>query len=107
MTKLLIHDAGLTHIVDLRPGEKLVIGRSFECDFQVRSEGASRLHAVIRPEGKGHVVEDAGSTNGTLINAEPLVGAHTMKAGDVVLVGACSIHVHDDPPRPPTATASS
>ncbi len=99
LTKLLIQDAGLTHIVDLRPKETLVVGRSFDCGFQVRSEGASRRHVILRPDGDGHSVEDAGSTNGTLLNAAPLTGSRPIKAGDVVTLGACTIQVFDDPPR--------
>lgn len=32
----------------------------------------SRRHAHIRKENKGYVIEDLGSTNGTLVNGEPL-----------------------------------
>jgi pSer/pThr/pTyr-binding forkhead associated (FHA) protein len=62
------------------------IGRLPECDVVVSDPGASRRHAEIRHRDGAYVVTDLGSTNGTLVNAEP-VGSRELHDGDRITVG--------------------
>jgi len=61
--------------------------------------GLSRTHCRIRSAGKGFVVEDAGSTNGTRLNGQRIQGAEPLCSGDVVRIGSTEI-VFDDPLSP-------
>ena len=66
---------------------RLILGRAEDCDIVLDDEGVSRRHAlfVVTPDRKV-MVEDFGSTNGTLvegelINVRELVGGERMKFG--------------------------
>lgn len=59
----------------------------------------SRTHCRIRDAGKGFVVEDAGSTNGTRLNGRRIEGAEPLCSGDTIKIGSTEI-VFDDPLSP-------
>jgi pSer/pThr/pTyr-binding forkhead associated (FHA) protein len=48
--------------------QKVVIGRSKDCDIRVADPNASRRHAEVRQEGSAFWLHDLGSTNGTTVN---------------------------------------
>jgi hypothetical protein len=51
--------------------DRVVVGRGSEADLRINDPGVSRRHAELRLEGGGDlVVEDLGSTNGTLVDGE-------------------------------------
>jgi uncharacterized RDD family membrane protein YckC len=68
--------------------EKLVIGRSRSCDIRLREDSVSRLHAALVWRNQELVLEDLGSSNGTFVNGERVLGPHPVAAGDVVLFGS-------------------
>ena len=85
--------AALIVLEDGRPGRTVhirrgvaTIGRLPECDVVVSDPGASRRHAQIRYENGAYVVSDLGSTNGTLVNSEP-VRSRELRDGDRITVG--------------------
>jgi len=49
------------------------IGRGPEADIQVDAAGVSRLHALLRLEGRHLMLTDLGSTNLTKVGGKPLV----------------------------------
>ena len=49
----------------LAPGQDAVVGRDPSCRVHLDHDLVSRRHLVIRGEGGGWIVEDAGSLNGT------------------------------------------
>jgi FhaA, N-terminal domain/FHA domain len=63
------------------------IGRLADCEIVLEDPNASRRHAEIRPDGDGYVVTDLGSTNGTLVNGQP-IDRRRLNDGDVVTIGA-------------------
>jgi len=67
------------------------IGRRSGQDVVVDDPRASRAHAVVRSSGGRHVVEDLGSTNGTLVNGAPLVGERLLEDGDVIGIGSVEV----------------
>jgi DNA-binding NtrC family response regulator len=76
-------------VIPIAPGERLVAGRSEECEIQLPGTSASRRHAVFEHvAGRGIVVEDLGGKNGTRVGRRVL---HKTKAllgpGDVCTVG--------------------
>jgi Protein of unknown function (DUF3662)/FHA domain len=67
--------------------QSVAIGRLPECDIVISDPGASRRHATItREDGSEYVLTDLGSTNGTLVNDEP-VGEHLLSDGDRITIG--------------------
>ncbi|HEV7772005.1 MAG TPA: FHA domain-containing protein [Conexibacter sp.] len=58
-------------------------------DVEIRLEDpfASTRHARIERQGSVLVVEDLGSTNGTLLNDEPLAGPQPLHHGDRIRIG--------------------
>jgi hypothetical protein len=45
-------------------GDRVVIGRSKDCDIQVPDPNVSRRHAEVRRDGDGYLLVDLDSTNG-------------------------------------------
>jgi len=62
------------------------IGRQSTNDIVVLTEKASRQHARITPSGKQFVLEDLGSSNGTLVNGIR-IQRHTLENGDEIRIG--------------------
>ncbi len=68
-------------------GERQIyIGRKETNDFILNDEGASRVHAYISYERHRHVLHDAGSLNGTYVNAK-LTDRRDLRDGDKILIG--------------------
>src|SRR2546429_4880800 len=65
----------------------LSIGRSGEADVQIDDRYASGLHARIYAHGGRFYVEDLKSTNGTLLNDDPLAGEAELMADDLIRIG--------------------
>lgn len=66
--------------------ERFTFGRKASCDIQINDQGVSKEHAVILTVGNDQILEDLGSTNGTLVNGEK-VQRHILQNGDVIDVG--------------------
>jgi Protein of unknown function (DUF3662)/FHA domain len=86
--------ATLTLLEDGRPGRSyrlgrspVTIGRLPENDIVVSDPGASREHARIRFDGERFVLNDLGSTNGTLVNDDP-TPERPLEDGDRITIGS-------------------
>jgi hypothetical protein len=64
----------------------VTVGRDSTCDLVLADPRASRRHAEIVRDGNAWRVRDLGSSNGTLLNAEPIVESE-LGLGDVLTVG--------------------
>lgn len=63
------------------------IGRTSECDLVIPDDDrVSRVHARLDWDGSNWVLVDLGSTNGTLVNGEP-VTERKLQPGDIIEVG--------------------
>lgn len=78
---------GTTLIVDSLPAE---LGRAPDTDLVLDDETVSRRHAVLRGDNESLQVEDLGSSNGTAINGNPMVGALSLLDGDLVSFGSAT-----------------
>jgi pSer/pThr/pTyr-binding forkhead associated (FHA) protein len=72
-------------------GNRLVIGRSPDCDVEIESNEVSREHAELSRGRAGWVVADLESRNGTFVNSERIERCAVI-AGDVVRLGE-TVHV--------------
>jgi pSer/pThr/pTyr-binding forkhead associated (FHA) protein len=85
--------AGREIVID-RP---LVIGRAEDADVVLDDGEVSRHHVRITPGGDGSAtVEDLGSTNGTFINQNELVGPAHLGPGDDLLLGVTVLRMRTD-----------
>jgi diguanylate cyclase (GGDEF)-like protein len=72
--------------------DKVILGRALEADVRVNDARASRLHASITAERDPatgeprYRITDLGSTNGTIINGQPVTNA-LLQDGDKVVIG--------------------
>ena len=75
------------------------IGRDINNTIAVDDPFMSAEHAVLTFRGRSWYVEDRGSTNGTYLNGEPVMGVAPLGFGDEVQVGRLRLRL--DRPRPP------
>lgn len=69
-------------------GDELTIGRSDQCGLNVSEDSfVSQFHARMFQRDGQVWVEDLGSTNGTLVNQQPITQPVSLRDGDVVQVG--------------------
>lgn len=84
---------------------RLTIGR--EGDFRLIDPTVSRMHAAVTPAGGGKVIlEDLGSTGGTVVNGNRLFGPVTLQGGEQILMGGSMLEFVADVPEaaaPPAA----
>jgi len=66
---------------------EIVVGRDDGVDITIPSPAVSRRHARFMLEGDGYVLEDLGSSNGTFINGDRLIGRRVLKSGDQIRLG--------------------
>ncbi len=66
----------------------LVIGRDTGCDIVIAGRQISRRHAEIIPTPRGYILNDT-SSNGTLLNGQPVEERRLLASGDVI---ACGTH---------------
>ncbi|HNI09123.1 MAG TPA: FHA domain-containing protein [Thiobacillaceae bacterium] len=86
MAKLLITRAGKNPIHFFIEAERVVAGRQEGCALVLDAAGVSKEHAAILTVGNDHILEDLGSTNGTLINGEK-VSRHILQNRDLIEIG--------------------
>jgi pSer/pThr/pTyr-binding forkhead associated (FHA) protein len=77
----------------LLPGA-FTLGRSSECNLCIEDPRASRVHALIRSDDESAVLQDAGSSNGTLVNGVRLQRAQPLQQGDAIQIGDTVLTVH-------------
>lgn len=71
----------------------VVIGRSPGADIVIGDTFVSGRHARVAPVGHDVVIEDLGSTNGTLLNGSAVTRPQSLRPGDIIDIGAVRITV--------------
>ncbi|MDR1600491.1 MAG: ATP-binding cassette domain-containing protein [Oscillospiraceae bacterium] len=77
--------------VPLGPERSFTIGREPSCDIVVPHVSVSREHATLTRQGGAFILQDNHSTNGTLLNNRPVVGAVRVERRDVI--GVANAHI--------------
>lgn len=66
---------------------ELFIGRDLSNDIVINDPEISRRHSRLFTQGNTFVLEDLGSTNGTFVNGQRLMGPNMLRPGDVITFG--------------------
>ncbi len=75
-------------------GKKWLAGREDTCDIFLPDRKASRRQFEISSTPEGYFITDLGSSNGTVLNGDPLIpeDPRALKSGDVVSVQSLLLH---------------
>src|SRR5262249_54009079 len=69
-------------------GEHFVVGRGKDADLALADPGISRTHCeIFRDEDGRFLIQDQGSTNGTLVNGAKVLGRE-LRPGDRIQIGS-------------------
>lgn len=66
---------------------EMFIGRDLSNDIVVNDPEISRRHARLFQQGNSYVLEDLGSTNGSFVNGQRVMGQNVLRPGDSVAFG--------------------
>lgn len=73
-------------VYELTQGE-LTLGRDVSNHLVINDPEVSRRHARLYSQLGSYIIEDLGSTNGTFVNGQRLLGPYTLRHGDVIGLG--------------------
>ncbi len=81
-------------VLRLESGTTKTVGRTTGADFIVDEALVSRVHCRLTASATGDLmVEDLGSTNGTLVNGRP-VDREPLRPGDTLTIGRLDLTVN-------------
>jgi hypothetical protein len=75
---------------EFRLGDVMTVGRDRDNDVVLDDDGISGRHLRVRREDGDFTLIDQATTNGTLVNGEPVV-RHTLQDGDLVKIGSTTL----------------
>ena len=92
--------------IDLQ-GAEIMIGRDTSNTIVINDVEVSRKHARLVAQAGGYLIEDAGSTNGTFVNGQRLMGPHLLSPGELLMFGENVSLVYEAVQYDPDATQIS
>jgi pSer/pThr/pTyr-binding forkhead associated (FHA) protein len=66
---------------------EIFIGRDLANDISINDPEVSRRHARIFLQGNNYVLEDLGSTNGTMVGGQRLMGPYLLRPMELIVFG--------------------
>jgi S1-C subfamily serine protease len=82
---------------------ELVVGRLDPADIVIVDPRVSGRHARVQPSPGGIVIEDLGSSNGTLVDGVAIIEPRELRGGETIQVGDTRLKVEGAKPPPATA----
>lgn len=79
---------------------KFLVGRERDCHLRPNSEMISRHHCVFTTDDYGVRLRDLGSTNGTIVNDQPIRGEVVLNMGDIIRIGKLTFEMMIGPAVP-------
>jgi len=83
---------------------EMVIGRDLTVDIVINDVEVSRKHAHLIAQQGGYLLEDLGSTNGTVVNGLRLTSPYLLHPGEQILLGEHITLVFETAQPDPEAT---
>ena len=78
-------------------GDSLSLGRTDDNDITIENHSVSSSHGSLTRQGDTYLLKDLGSTNGTVVNGQPVTEV-LLKDRDVVFFGAMEfVFAHEVP----------
>lgn len=87
--------------------DEVSLGRDIVNEIIINDPEISRKHARFIKKGGGYQLEDLGSTNGTYVNGQRLMGPHQLVSGELIMFGENVGMVFDRTSFDPDATLVS
>lgn len=75
------------------PAAKFMIGRDPDCQLRPASQAVSKKHCAIEVREGRVYVADIGSTNGTVVRGEIIIGEVEVQSGDALKVGPLEFRI--------------
>lgn len=85
-----VWSAGRSELVNLE-GQDVSVGRADSNDVVLADAAVSAVHASLARYRGWWCVKDLGSSNGTFVNGEPVIGDRRLRAGDEIRLGSSRI----------------
>lgn len=86
--QIVVHAGPLAGKGYLFNGDLITFGRDPENDIAWQDGQVSRHHARLARRAGQLILEDLGSTNGTLVNGKPISGPHILQPADIISIGS-------------------
>ena len=67
--------------------DELTIGRDITNRIVINDPEVSRKHSRLTLQSGAYVIEDLGSTNGTFVDGQRLIGPHMLRPGETIMLG--------------------
>jgi predicted component of type VI protein secretion system len=87
--------------------KEIGIGRDVSNEVFINDAEVSRRHAHLTMQASTYAIEDTGSTNGTYVNGQRLIGTRLLQPGDTILLGEKVTLSYELVPDDPNATIAS
>lgn len=87
--------------------DEVVIGRDVNANFVISDPEISRRHARVYMQGANYVVEDLGSTNGTVVSGQRIAGPYILRPGEMITLGEHTLVLFEQFLLDPDATIAS
>lgn len=85
--RLVLKSGSNAEQVFLLDSPELIIGRDPANQISIPDPEVSRRHARLFTQGVNYILEDLGSTNGTAVNGQRLVGPYILQPGEIITLG--------------------
>jgi len=77
-------EAGPLVGLEFKISDEIILGRAIDCEITIVRSYVSRQHACLRIENESLIIEDLGSSNGTLVNDVETKEIQTLNHGDEI-----------------------
>ncbi len=85
--RLVMHSGPLAGKSYPLENDEIFVGRDLSNDIVINDPEVSRRHARFFTQGNNYIIEDLGSTNGTYVNGQRLMGPYVLRPGEVIVFG--------------------
>jgi pSer/pThr/pTyr-binding forkhead associated (FHA) protein len=92
---ILDHQGRPVRRVEVR-GQRLLVGRDASTGLRLASPHVSRMHAVVRRDREGLLVEDLESASGTFVNDQRVIERRRVLPGDIITFADVRVRVLED-----------